>query len=67
MNSPTTDLTPVELAATLRVSTRTLRKLIKLGRLPGVYRIGKRYRIRREALDQIRGLTQDSAEGLPNG
>ncbi len=43
-------LTAAEVAATLRVSTMTVYRLIQAGQLPAV-RVGKSYRVREEDVD----------------
>jgi excisionase family DNA binding protein len=48
------DLTIRELAEVVRLNPTNLRVLAREGRLPGVYRIGGRWRFRREALVELR-------------
>ncbi|NVJ05265.1 helix-turn-helix domain-containing protein [Myxococcus sp. AM001] len=55
-------LTVDEAAALLRVNRKTLYESIRLGQLPGVVRIGKALRIRREAIvTSPSGTGRDSA------
>lgn len=46
-------LTVREVAEQLRVSPITLYRLLKLGKLPGAFRMGRVWRINREALDRF--------------
>ena len=56
-------LTVEEVAGLLRVSTRTVQRLLAEGQLPGV-RVGRQWRIpRAELLAYLRGPTRASAEG----
>ncbi len=55
-------LTVDEAAALLRVNRKTLYESIRLGQLPGVVRIGKALRIRRETIvTSPSGMGRDSA------
>jgi len=59
-----TFLTVDEAAALLRVNRKTLYEAIRLGQVPGVARIGKALRIRRDALvTWPSGKGRDSALG----
>ncbi|NTX15502.1 helix-turn-helix domain-containing protein [Myxococcus sp. CA056] len=59
-----TFLTVDEAAALLRVNRKTLYEAIRLGQVPGVVRIGKALRIRRDALvTWPSGKGRDSALG----
>jgi hypothetical protein len=49
------DLTLHDLSKITRRHIETLRRLARVGALPGAYRIGGRWMIRAESLDQIRG------------
>lgn len=56
-------LTVEEVAELLRVSSRTVQRLLKEGKLPGV-RVGRQWRIpRAELLAYLRGPTRAFAEG----
>lgn len=46
-------LTVREVAEQLRVSPITLYRLLKLGKLPGAFRMGRVWRINREALERF--------------
>ncbi len=48
------DLTIHDLAAITGRHVETLRRLARIGRLPGVYRLGRRWMISREAADKLR-------------
>lgn len=56
--APPEFLTVDEAAALLRVNRKTLYESIRLGQLPGVVRIGKALRIRRETI-----VTSPSGKG----
>ncbi|MCY0997914.1 helix-turn-helix domain-containing protein [Myxococcus sp. MISCRS1] len=57
-------LTVDEAAALLRVNRKTLYEAIRLGQMPGVVRVGKALRIRREAIvTSPSGKGRDSALG----
>ena len=49
------DIPLSELAQLTRRHIETLRRLARMGRLPGAYRVGGRWMFRREALDDLRG------------
>jgi hypothetical protein len=49
------DLTLHDISKITGRHIETLRRLARVGALPGVYRIGGRWMVRVEALDQIRG------------
>ncbi len=58
---PTSDLLTVEeVAQYLRVSIYTVRAMIKAGKLPGV-KLGKAYRIKRTAVEQLVSATHAQA------
>jgi excisionase family DNA binding protein len=50
------DITLAELATLTRRHIVTIRRLAREGKLPGVYRVGSRWMIRRDAVDRLRGL-----------
>ncbi len=59
-------LTVEEAAAILRVSTNTLRRLLRQGKIPGV-KVGNSWRISRKALDAfLAGSSSDSAPTRDN-
>ena len=49
------DLTVDEAAKLLRVNAETVRRLCRMGRLPGAYRVGIQWRVNRDGLDRLRG------------
>lgn len=49
------DLTIREVAELTRCHIETARRLARMGELPGAYRVGHRWLVRREALAEIRG------------
>lgn len=53
-----TDVTIRELAVITCRHIETLRRLARATRLPGAYRIGQRWMIRRDAVDALRGLAR---------
>lgn len=53
------DLTLQELAFVVDKHPETLRRLARRGRLPGVYRLGGRWMISREAADRLRKVSGD--------
>jgi excisionase family DNA binding protein len=55
-------LTPREVAALLRTSRRVVYEMVRLGRLPGVIRLGRRVLIRRDRL--LRFLRESSVSPL---
>ena len=50
------DLALKELAVVIGVHRETLRRLAQAGKLPGIYRCGKKWRISREAADKLRQI-----------
>lgn len=48
------DLTIPDLARLLRLSPETLRSLARLHRLPGAYKVGRNWRISRDAIERLR-------------
>jgi excisionase family DNA binding protein len=50
----TTDLRLREVEEIVGVDLRTLQALARRGDLPGAYKIGNHWRVRREALEEIR-------------
>ncbi len=58
MDSKTHDLRLDQIAEVTGVHPETLRRLARSGRLHGAYRLGKAWLVRREALDEIRGLSR---------
>jgi excisionase family DNA binding protein len=63
MNPENEFLTIEELADLLKISTRTLHRIIKRRELP-VIRIGRQLRFRRESVDEwLQSQTQERSEG----
>jgi excisionase family DNA binding protein len=62
---PLPDYTLAEYAQIVRIGSATLQRLAKQGKLPGVYRIGSRWRVRRQVADQ-RGMPANRV-ALPRG
>ena len=60
---PSRDLTLSELAETVGRHVETLRRLARLGRLPGVYRLGGRWMISRAAAERLRRVPPARGEG----
>lgn len=50
------DFSLSELAILLNISKQSLWTRARAGKLPGLYRIGNVYRVRREALPELRGV-----------
>ena len=50
------DLSLVELAALTARHPETLRRLARMGKLPGVYRLGGRWMIARASADKLRSI-----------
>lgn len=49
------DVTLQEIATITRRHIVTIRRLARTGKLPGAYRIGRRWMFRSEAIDSLRG------------
>ena len=49
------DMTVKQVAEALNVSPGTIYERLTAGTLPGAYRVGSAWRVRREALDALRG------------
>jgi len=60
------DLNLEELSQVTTLHVGTLRRLARLGKLPGVYRVGRRWLISRDAMNRLRNVPVDGAaeEGL---
>lgn len=52
------DLTISEFARITRRNIETVRRLARMGRIPGAYKLGGRWMISREASDRIRRLSE---------
>ena len=57
---PYSDLTVAEFAALTRVSRDTVYRLLWRRALPGAYRVGRQWRISREAVDRLRGEAREA-------
>ena len=55
------DLSIDELADLLGLHPETLRQHARMGRLPGVYRVGRRWRMSRAAADLLRRVPAETA------
>ena len=55
------DLTVLEFASAIGRHPETIRRLARQGRLPGVYRLGGRWMIRPDGIEEIRGRRLDEA------
>ena len=56
------DLTLPELAMITRRHPESLRRLARAGRVPGMYRLGRRWLIAAESAARLRGLKGDADE-----
>ncbi len=63
----TTDLTIQDLAAITGRHVETLRRLARMGRLPGVYRLGHCWMISRQAANRLRHLPDDTGGACEGG
>ncbi len=54
------DLTLQELAEITRRHPETLRRLARMGQLPGIYRIGARWMISKAAAEKLRRVPKDA-------
>lgn len=61
VNHTQSDLSFRELSKITGFHVESLRKLARLGTLPGAYKLGGAWRFRREALDEVRGLESGTA------
>lgn len=55
----TSDITIDELARVTRRHPETLRRLAREGKLPGVYRVGRRWMMSPEALCKLRNMPEE--------
>ena len=58
------DLTPEEVAAVLRLNVATVQRLLNSSRLQG-YKVGRRWRVTRAALDEFRNQGGVNSVGRP--
>ena len=76
------DLTAKDVAELMAVHPETVKRLARLGRLPGAYRVGGQWRFAREVIEQMRrevirstyhsdadlsGMCSENREGTQNG
>ena len=54
MKNEKSDLSMKEVASIVGMHIESIRSLVRQGKIPGVYKIGGRYRISQEALDKFR-------------
>jgi len=57
------DLTAQEVAKITSLHPITVRRLCREGKIVGAYQVGASWRIRREALQELRGITDTDADG----
>ena len=57
------DLTLHEIARLTRKHIETIRRLARMGELPGAYKVGGRWLFRREALAELRGVQRTVEAG----
>lgn len=60
-------MTPREVAVILRLGVRTVRAMIRAGSLPGAYRVGRVWRVRRDQLEETYGALDPGADADDDG